>query len=377
MPSQRQRWSINYLLFVVMVLIMILILTPFSMLPILPVTPQLDIKCHQTESLSGPYQLEVLDRKYDDARVVLLSDVHWHDVTERSDEPCHQSIVPYLANMFRNYRGKENIDFFLEIDFEERARGLEQFQQFKDLRLQLLQGENPHKFNYLQSLRIYFNECFQQMKSKCEFNGHPIRFHYSDVRSGVLHSKTDTEAKTVIQEYHKSWDVLYRGKVPTVQHIDALEKLVKKYEEHDVDFFFHISKIDKQLNKVPEQISKALRAMMITHMEKESKQLDSLYERFAYLRIERNPDALVTGFNNALSLLQSTLFLPLFDIYTLARIARHDMKQVIIYAGGFHIKNIREFLQTQMNYRLTTKADKCGVQCVDMQRVSQPLFPNE
>lgn len=349
------------------------------------------MKCTQTETLLGPYQLDILDRKEDDARIVLLSDVHEYDYNPHSEQKCRQSIIPYLDNLFRNYRGKEKIDFFLEIDFEETARLFEEYQQFKDLRLSLLQGENPHQLNYLVNLRTYFNDCFKRSKGKCEFNGRPIRFHHADVRSGVLHSQTDKETETIIKEYHKSWDIAERGKVPTMRHVDTLEKLVKKYAEKNVDFFFHMSKIDKQLKKLPSEVAQALYNMMKVHMDSTGKYgeyRDVLYKKFEHLRmmltnseyqmgimtVQVTPDRLRNEFNEALHYLQ-VLLTPLFDIYTLARIVRHDMKQVIIYAGGSHIERIREFLETYMNYRLTVGTQSgYRQQYLDMKRVPQPWF---
>jgi hypothetical protein len=384
--APKKRSSINYLVFMVLALMMLLMSMPFSVFPMSPINQQLDMKCTKTDELLGPHAIDILDNKSAAARVVLLSDVHIIDRSKYDSHICRQSIVPYLANLFRNYQGTKDIDFFLEIDFEEKARGIEEYDDFKNIRQSLLEGKDVKGgYGYLLNLRAYFNDCFQQSKGQCEYNGKHIRFHHADVRSGVLHSKTNKEAETVIQTIHEGWNIMTREKVPSSRYIAAIEKVALKCREQDIDFLFHISKIDKQLAKLPNNLSNALYDMMRAELETKTKEIDELFRRIETIRkyVDAvhhgtiNQQILSDHVQNTLYFIKIALFWPLFDIYTLARMARHDMKQVIIYAGSKHIGNIRKFLLDHMNYQITKSTsmrDKCGPQCTEMQNIPQPWF---
>jgi hypothetical protein len=69
---------------------------------------------------------------------------------------------------------------------------------------------------------------------------------------------------------------------------------------------------------------------------------------------------------------------PLFDIYTLARMIRFDMKRVIIYAGSFHTKTMRTFLLKHLGFQSTksiqSQTRKKNFQCISMKGVPQPWF---
>lgn len=68
----------------------------------------------------------------------------------------------------------------------------------------------------------------------------------------------------------------------------------------------------------------------------------------------------------------------LFDIYTLARMIRFNMKKVIIYAGAAHIDNIRNFMTKELGYQITTSRQSHqegkNFQCIDLRGTPQPWF---
>lgn len=336
-------------------------------------------RCVKTEFLQGPIELDILDRPSDHARIVLLGDKHVHKEKCPEKAECKMTIIKYLDNLFTNYRRPQNLDFFLEIEFAEHERGMDILtdpQQLQVFRGEIAQGNIYQSF--LASLRIYFYNCLQKVKTKCEFaKKRQIRFHYSDPREGVLHSQTSTEGIEIIK------DLQSLRKVETAQdlnidHFNVLGRLFREYRAKNVDFFFHISKIDKQLReigKTNQGMVVKLRQYMEDDMNDNSRKANDFYELLVDVRHQftdmGKPDLEIF---NQLRVVMTTHFLtPLFDIYTLARIIRHDMKQVIIYAGAHHTGEMKKFFVSNMGYQATV-SKASAKQCMNLGGVPQPWF---
>lgn len=349
--------------------------------------------CKQAESLIGPVSLDVLNNPQTGARIVLLGDIHVDKKQCPPDARCGMPVWSYLQDVFTQYRGTEPIDFFLEIEFSAEARGtLIAFETDRDLltkwRKYIEEGNTYNSF--LASLRIYFWDCFQSMKQRCEFYGKRVRFHYSDVRAGVIHKGTDAKSQIRVKKLHELYD-LTEDRV-NQKHVKFMMQLLKRFEKGDIDYFFRLTKIDKQLAKlakVPSTLSLAntLRDIMRQHMDTYHNEASDVYVRGEYLlnlmsmKLGPLQDRLLTPvklqFYHLFEDFMVTMLAPLFDIYTLARMFHEDKKQVIVYAGTWHTELMKSFLIDNMGFKSVVSKhskDKNDYQCISLQGVPQPWF---
>jgi hypothetical protein len=336
-------------------------------------------KCQKTEYLIGPIEFDILERE-DGARVVLLGDRHDYEDQCPKDAECRMTIVQYLDNFFQNYNYPEPLDFFLEVDVPEARPEYLSDQKFI-MKSRQWMHEGQIEDNFLVSLWIYFQNCLQKLKTKCEYHRKKqIRFHFSDVRSGVIHSKTRSEHAVFIKDLQ---DLRNRTSDFSAKHFAILRKLVTRFlsaTDDDVNFFFHISKIDKQLGAIAKtnpNLHQELGMVMFRHMKQEEKRATRFLEEVTLgeesLRFPELKKQVDTLGSNLAHMIPAMLLTPLFDIYTLARIIRHDMKQVIIYAGANHTKRIKQFLMLFMGYEsLVSRQSKD--QCIDLRGIFQPWF---
>lgn len=324
----------------------------------------MDPDCKKAEYLVGPVELDILDHAQSGTRIVFLGDIHVNMKKCPSKARCTVPIWSYLQNLFEQYEGKEPLDFFLEIEFAEEMRNISPvLKRHESVKQDIAEGNVFN--NYLQSLRIHFYECFQEIKNMCKFYSKPIRFHYSDIRSGVIHSETETKERIDIRQIrgiYKHGGIGSKENL-TQNDINFLKKLIDKAHDGNIDYFFHLTKIDKQLREIEQvnsSIAQGLREYMGQHLK---------------IFVQRD----VSDFYERLELIWLFLLAPLFDVYTLARIFRHNMTQVIVYAGSMHTNAMKKFLMQYFGFKHTvsvqSKTKNKHFQCIPLKNVPQPWFP--
>lgn len=275
------------------------------------------------------------------------------------------------------YRGKEYIDFFVELDYMPESRPAI-----------LKKNSNPYSIrqNYIGPLIMNFFECFNKdlIKQCVQTYGDRIRFHYADVRSGVIHSGTEPKLKTQIDILKSLYHVFYKNDFAnmTTQHVRLINTFLEHYEQFDTDYFFKLGKIDKQLKKINRPtINELFKENFAQHILKSEtintiKTINQFLYEFGQAKLLKQSFEM---FDDELDPYVGLMILlsPLFDLYTLARILRHDMKQVIVYAGDAHIRNLRALL-LQLGYKETaskqSKDEETNFQCIDLSGVTQPWF---
>jgi hypothetical protein len=197
-------------------------------------------------------------------------DMHADEKKCPPNSRCAVPIWTYLQNLFEQYKGNTPIDFFLEIDFAPETRKIRESGP-----MDLAQGNVVE--NFLVSMRIYFDNCFQKLKTQCQFYGKPIRFHYADVRSGVIHSGTDAKDQIIVKQFQDLVKIQDEKNPPKARDYELLLKFIDKFERGDIDYFFRLTKIDKQLAQLDKQekyrIVRLLREYMETHIEREQDEL--------------------------------------------------------------------------------------------------------
>lgn len=341
----------------------------------------------KAEYLVGPIELDILDHPDTGARIVLLGDEHVSKkkCPKSANVRCVLPIWSYLENLFKQYDGTEPLDFFLEIEFTQELRGIRRKYRTREEKKDYLSSKQDISAgeivfgNYISNVELYFDDCFQKIKQQCAFYGKPIRFHYSDIRSGVIHSETkDIDDVKQLQELH----LLQQSEQPPKEkHIEFILNLIDKFTHLDIDYIFRLMKIDKQLNKLKQvnfKLVEWLREYLLKHIEGNINLALRLYLLAKLSQSQILKEHFVTNFNDVYDQTLTDLLAPLFDIYTLARIFRHDMKQVIIYAGAFHTQKMKSFLVEKIGFRTTvsTKSDtKKTKQCIPLKNVPQPWFP--
>lgn len=322
--------------------------------------------CKIANPLIGPVSLYILEKK--GSKIVLLGDYHTKQPTCTSVSSCGESIHEYLQKLFNNYKGSEPIDLFLEIDFSENVRPVQY---------------DPTK-NYVFSVISYFHTCLtRKLRASCLYKN--VRFHYADVRGGVFHSGTNKETRDTIFQFrdlHKVWHIDGISKI-RLQNIKFIDELLDHYEKLDVDYFFRLAKIDKQLKHIKDPLVTVwVKALMVEHMTNpDIVPLKNKIDTFLFdLLLANESKTWFTINENGLNIYMYLMVLlsPLFDIYTITRILRHNMKQVIVYAGDAHIQRICDFLMQRLGYKETISKlsihPEKDFQCIDMSDVPQPWF---
>ncbi len=323
--------------------------------------------CKQAEYLIGPVELDILDHPQTGARIVLLGDLHVNQKQCPSNSRCTVSIWLYLEDLFKQYGGSEFIDIFLEMQFAEQARGpiISALQKSEEFGKHLIEGQLYE--NYMATTLIYFLNCLQRLKQRCEFYNKPIRFHYSDIRHGVI--GTDDKSNIIVKQIQEIHQLVFdeNSKINKTQ-IQFIINLDKKLRENviDIDHFFRLTKIDKQLaklKKVSPQTVELLREYTRYHLEITRK-----------IRSDEMMPSYLGEFEHIIGIKLS----PLFDVYTLARMFYGNRKRVIIYAGVDHIERMRTFLVNKMGFRQTVAKQSTNrnsdFQCVSLKGVPQPWF---
>ncbi len=362
-------------------------------------------KCRQIERLYGPVELDILDSKSTGVRVVLLGDMHTSRTKCPPKTKCGALIWYYLESLFTSYQSIQPLDFFLEIpflDLEDEVRMVPE--QAAQLKQELVAKNQPHR-NYLSSLHLYFYNCWQRTKTLCQFFGRPIRFHYSDVREGVWHSGTEFEDRITIKMIRELLNV--ENIDVQLHHKNILHLLLEKFLKSNIKYFFGLTKIDKQLNRIKDQgeldardIKYQLSQLMLDHMIKGrdfAQFAQSILKEMigtklpVVVKTNENERAIyyltkmtefgtpnMVKFTELVRFVIGPLFSPLFDIYTLARMIRLEMKNIIIYAGMAHTQRIRQFLMQHLGFTrtvgVTSKKQGRDFQCVSLKGVPQPWF---
>jgi hypothetical protein len=350
-------------------------------------------KCKDVENLIGPIELNILDHPQTGARIVLLSDKHVDEKKCPTGSRCGMPIWTYLENVFKQFKSRDKddfLDFFLEYEFAQEQRdALANYPTPQDLSLlqqHLSQGNVI--FNFISSLRVYFHNCWERIKTQCEFHGKQIRFHYSDVRSGAIH-KTIAEAdKVIVKQLQEIYKVRETPDKVKEWHIKLLLTFIDKFEQGDIDYFFRLTKIDKQLKRIENKSIVPLFYEYVKHDTQRELKLGNFqrYREQGKEMLENvrkgNPPTALYGQISFLDFVRHIIggvFTPLFDVYTLARMIRLNMKKVIIYAGWFHINDMKRFLIDKLGFRVTASREsttKDSFQCISLKGVPQPWFPN-
>lgn len=368
---------------------------------------RLDPKCKDVENLLGPMELDVLDNTQTGARIVLLGDVHIDKKKCLQGARCSMPIWIYLQNMFQQFKSRnpqDFLDFFLEISFAPETRLDEVLRNPTQLKLHrepLLKGKTDGT-SYLTSMRVFFHNCWQKAKEQCEFHGKRIRFHYSDVRAGVIHKEIESKVQEVVTQLHEIRQLHDKPEKFKKHHVEFVLMLVDRFLLKDVDFFFQFSKIDRQLygSKIDKErrgiqdpaIIHQLKLYMKEHMELERERVFRFKQMLQELLSVMSTDAPKhmkkkigeMARKTIESALGPTLLTPLFDIYTLARMIRLDMKKVIVFAGAAHTRRMKQFILDHLGFKQRV-SEKSGneqgdpkrydsFQCISMKNVPQPWF---
>lgn len=331
------------------------------------------------ENILGPVSIHILDRKSDGSRIVLLGDIHIIEPKCLGSKQAWGTFVyKYLDVVFSSYDQKEFLDFFVEEEFDPLFRP-----KTTGTRADLIEGKLDHSFLF--STRLFFRDCLQKQKLLCTYPKN-IRFHYSDVRQGVIHSSLDEKSKDVVTQLrniHELWD---EKRAVTNKDVRLIETLLTKFKQKDVDFFFKFSKIDKQIKHISDKRYHELFRMYLRgrmdHLEEYTDVVQGVFETFQMtFKAKALPeDELRNEFLGIYESIVSYLVQSLFDIYTLARMVRFQMKRVIIYAGDLHIDIMRDFLLEQMGFNETlsyhSNKEKKNFQCIPRRFIGEPWFPS-
>src|SRR5579872_903436 len=355
------------------------------------------------DRLEGPIHLTILDGPKGD-RVVIMGDMHVHETEcpKRTGKQVYVPVTLYLDRLFKTYRSPIPIDFFLEIDFPQEARReyIKKLEHDRETREGAKQDiKNGRIFqNYLTSLWILLLDCLQKQKESCEYHSKDIRFHYSDVRAGVLYKDLKQGTVAQVNELQEIWKVLSGATPFEKKHFNLLKKFVDWILEGNVERLFRISKIDHEISGIDpkeydiQAIREIFKANLLEHFAT-NRDIIERVKRFIELTPQDkkfNSDDLAKLMNVDHPLgIMGRILAPLLELYTVARMFKLKSKRVIVYFGDAHSQNMQQLLVKQFGYRVLVekfsilrKSDvlkefgRAGAnfQCIDMKGVPQPWF---
>lgn len=336
----------------------------------------MEASCQRVETLLGPIELDILDHPETKARVVLLGDRHENKQKCEFKPRCGLPVYLYLQHLFEEYKGKEPLDFFFETPFAGLYRIEETYEQdeFNKIFEGAKVGQTLSELGFMHVTGIFFKKCLQSIKTQCDFYGKPIRFHYSDVRQGIIHQGMDNSDQEIIKEIRAIRQKVNEGALFTKRDVAFVVKIMQKVLDGDVAFFTKLTKIDKQFKKIKDPyIVEKLRNVIHQSFSNIRGVIESELEDM----LEDLPPERHYIYRAISTLVFSVAMAPLVDVYILSRMFRHDMKRVIIFAGAEHTKKMKQFLIEHMGFKATsseTSESGNSFQCIDMRNVPQPWF---
>jgi hypothetical protein len=275
--------------------------------------------------------------------------------------------LPYLKNPDGTFK---TIDYFLEIGYRSK--------------LFPKKGSDYYK-GYWQELFNVYKNCLQVEKDVCQYKN--VRFHYSDIRHIPLLQNVmnyiwyleDLESDNLKGAKHRyndiKWDQLQRVAMDVNKYLEDVKitgKINKQYNK------LQYPEVQKQLeNSLEKDILNELRVLTPEFVkstrdvvDKNMKKIDTITRS----QVSINLRLILDGMSR------------LMDLYLIARMFRKFKKiegkpsepptNIIIYAGDFHAKNYRRFLDRLGFSSKSTASMKLNAdyQCIDVSKFVQPFF---
>jgi|688.fasta_scaffold327667_2 hypothetical protein len=329
--------------------------------------------------LSGPVSLYYL--KKNDKQIFLFGDEH-----SQLEYGCTQkksiNLIEFLDLIFLN--SDKKIDFLVESRYyyiEPKAK---------------IEGEQDL---YITNLIHYYIKkgCFLRDKKKCSENYPNTRFHSVDYRFSNLCKSMKYIWDNMNKLLDLSYDLDYSDKkflifrkfekimknMKNMNTYDKLEKLINKS--------FNCKKLKEQIDNcdisIKNKILKYKRDVMIENNKLYKKKYNDTINKFnkMYLQKDKLFNYSFAGiYADELCNIIIYATVVIMDIYCLARLFKkfknndeqNMMKNVIIYAGAFHIENYLLFLTKYMNYKLELGTKATKKRCMDISKLPKLLFKN-
>jgi len=307
--------------------------------------------------IEGP--MEYYEIKIGEKRTYIFGDQHTIDEKDKCDSLFQPIPIEDLIEIMVEETGQ--IDVFLEVDFFpkeqdiKREKNLLKFEHIGDREVFFKAPD------YLVKVFRKFRECLQYDKEECSKMYPGARFHWADIRKGIIFN----QIKELLRLF---MDFMMKGK-PENQK----EKLYKKLEEDEKDILGQINidslleetRITKQLSKTNFETADTIRSFFIPKMEALIKEASRVFEKGLFVKV----------------LMRLTDFMHLFmDMYIVSRMFKNlnvPMENIVIYVGSLHARSIKDFLlslpKSELVNSKVNEDRKPKLQCLEM-RVRKPFF---
>lgn len=346
--------------------------------------------------LFGPVSVTYLCSKYYDKKIYLFGDEHTLSTEKCMEKDGAMAIQNFLYDTIK-YSDKY-IDFFMEDPYRKIAKPNEE----KDFI-----GSDV----FISLIRKKFRLCGATDKNFCPLPN--LRYHYSDVRGKItnyleiiilvdkfmyFYEQQDNEKIKEAMNEDPRLGISVKNKFGEYTQANLLKFIKNKLEnlyilinkpyKDVINDIFTESKIDKQFENISDKV-------IISNIKKFRNKIYNLFSNDEWKNFQKTikysidnfPDR--TYYSEYIEIIFYEVLSPLFDMYVLGRMFRNypknnqysqPAKNIIIFAGCAHIKNIENMLSTLKFDIIFKTGFKCDQdedfvsKCINVSKLKQPLF---
>ena len=318
-------------------------------------------------NLSGPISYSYY--KLGDKNIHLFGDLHFS-----LDFQCSVKSIDFIKFLLNKFDCNKEVDLFVEVPYsqiEKNNKGTiyKYFQNY-------ITKETTK--TYLEKLFKYFemSGCFKRSKQECEHHYNNIRFHAADFRFAekcdpALTLFTLLNFMFILSSYVQQG---FQEKIRSSKHelfivkVNTLSKLLAIFDK-----VLHCKKMNDQLRKISktdrEKIEKYVKKKKAFFKESEKSYNTNMKNIIDYFN---KKDDINSIFWIAQSLdIVSTMILNVnclvMDTYLLGRMMKDDYKNIIVYAGEYHINEYRYFLSKFGKFKRESKGVPKSMRCIEIE----------
>lgn len=311
-------------------------------------------------NLIGPSNLVYLFRKKDNKKVYIFYDVH--GLNEKCEKNNYNDILYWLKNQF----GKINeiIDLYIETPLfykegeykpEETIEKIRQFNNkcYENFRCHSIDIRN--QFININSL-FYLSNLYNKNITSFIDNINEIssnEFHILNEYIKNLNNDIISLYKTILDElYYKTKGILK----DRILFNDRIKKQFSKLNDYDKDNYIKMNEeFINLLNKFYDINNKFLKSLGTNYFNNNRKKINNnvMKENNNFENNKELPERFNSIEQSINSLINITTLL--LDIYTIGRILMPYSKNIIIYVGSQHSKNIVEKLVNYFDFEIIEK----------------------
>ena len=316
-------------------------------------------------NLSGPISYSYY--KLGDKNIHLFGDLHFS-----LDNQCKEKSQDFIKYLNSKFNIDKEIDIFVEVPYDKIERNNKNsfFKYFSNY----ITKETTK--TYLEKFYKYFemNGCFKRSKIECTKYYHNVRFHAADFRfsskcTSATYLFTLLNYMFILNSYvHQGiQDRIISNKYILIEKIDTLNKLLTIFNG-----VFKCKKMNDQLKKIDkikrEKIENYVRDKIKYFKESQKEYNKHIKKIINYFKSKNEINSIFwisQSIEYVLSIVLNVNCL-VMDTYLLSRMMKNDFKNIVVYAGEYHINEYRYFLSKYMKFKREERGVPKNMRCIEI-----------